>query len=250
MAANEWCEEFFSGMYERVLAGVFRPAQTRRQTALVKRLLKLRKPQRVLDIPCGMGRLTIPLARQGLKMTGVDLTPSYLRRARRRARELGLDTRFVRGDMRRIRFDSEFDAAFNWFGSFGYFTDAHNLLFAKRVFAALKPGGRFLLEGINKSWLRRRFRAADEEQIGDVRIVHQRRWDDRRSRVHQIWTMSDGRRTERRTSSIRLYDGADIRKLLRAAGFREIQLFGAMPLGRLSRHRPRLIAVATRSKSD
>ena len=56
--------------------------------------------------------------------------------------------------------DGEFDAAFNWFGSFGFFSEEDNLRFLRRVFAVLKPGGRFLLEGMNKTWLLANFKAA------------------------------------------------------------------------------------------
>jgi len=242
----EWFEQFFEGLYARVLSNQFAEAKTLRQARLVKRLLRARKGQSVLDIPCGMGRLTIPLARTGLVMTGVDLTAPYLRRARRTARRAGLDIRFLQSDMRRIEFDGEFDAAFNWFGSFGYFSDAENLAFCRRILRALRPGGRFLVEGINKSWLRSHLTPHAEDAIGGVRLVHRNRFDERTSRTVSIWTLTRGRAVERHRISLRLYTGAEMRGLLREAGFRDIQLFGNPPLGRLTRHSRRLIAVARR----
>jgi cyclopropane fatty-acyl-phospholipid synthase-like methyltransferase len=246
---DPWYERFFDGLYGQVLPATFTEVQTRKQLAIVRRLLRLRKGQRVLDIPCGMGRLTIPLARGGLKMTGVDLSPSYVRRARRAARGLGPAIRFVRADMRRIDFDGEFDAAFNWFGSFGYFSDADNLRFAGRVLAALRPAGRFLVEGVNKSWLRTHFVPTGEEVVGGVRIKHRRRWNRAETRILDTWIFSRGTATERHTSSIRVFNGGELRALLRAAGFREIELFGYPPLARLTRHSHQLIALATRPAS-
>jgi O-methyltransferase involved in polyketide biosynthesis len=146
--------------------------------------------------------------------------------------------------MRQIDFDGEFDAAFNWFGSFGYFTDAQNLAFCRRVLAALKPGGRFLVEGLNKSWLLSHFRAGADETIGGVRITHRNRWDARRGRMVSNWTFRRGPQTERRRVSMRLFNGAEIRALLRSAGFREVRLLGYPPLGRFTRHCRRVIAVA------
>ena len=246
--ANEWYKEFFDGLYGQVLANQFDEARTLEEARVVKRLLGLRKGRQVLDVPCGMGRLTIPLAQMGLSMTGVDLTGSFLARARRRARAENLDIRFLRSDMRDIGFDAEFDAAFNWFGSFGYFSDADNHRFCEHVFRALKPGGRFLVEGINRSWLLKHFRPRSDEVIGGVRVEHHSTWDGRRGRVACEWTFSKGRATQRRRSSMRIYDGAEIRSLLRAAGFRDVQLFGRPPVGRFTRHSRRLIAVATRPK--
>ena len=246
---NPWYERFFDGLYQQVLPATFTEAQTRKQLAIVRRLLRLRKGSRVLDIPCGMGRLTIPLARVGLKMTGVELSDSYVRQARRAARGLGPAIRFVKADMRRIDFDGEFDAAFNWFGSFGYFSDADNLRFAGRVLAALRPGGRFLVEGLNKSWVRTHFAPTDEEVVGGVRIKRRRRWNKAQTRMLDTWTFSKGTATERHTISIRMFNGGELRSLLRAAGFREIELFGYPPVARLTRHSHRLIALATRPPS-
>lgn len=241
-----WFRDFFDGLYGKVLPTTFTAAQTRKQAARVKRLLRLRKGQRVLDVPCGMGRLTIPLAQQGLRMTGVDLIARYLRSARRAARELGLDIRFVKRDMRAITFDGEFDAVFNWFGSFGYFSDADNLRFAQRALAALRPGGRFLVEGLNKTWMHTHFRPSDDERVGNVHIVHRRTWNPRTGRMRDTWTLSTPGRSERHTVLLRLYSGPELRALLRAAGFGEVKLYGVPPLGRLTRHSPRVIAVATR----
>jgi len=242
----EWFEEFFGGLFAKALPNWFNESQTREHVRVVKRLLRLRKGQRVLDIPCGMGRLTIPMARTGLVMTGVDLTASYLRRARRYARREGFDIRFVCRDMRDIAFDAGFDAAFNWWGSFGYFSDADNLHFCRQVFRALRPEGKFLVEGPNKSWILAHFRPRYEQVIGAVRIVERARWDARSGRVLSTWTFYKGGVTERRRVSMRIFNGAEMRSLLGSAGFRDIALFGHPPLGRFTRHSQRLIAVCKR----
>ena len=243
---GEWFDTFFDGLYARVLPHTFDEAKSLEQARLVRRLLKLRKDARALDIPCGMGRLTLPLARTGLRMTGVDLTVSYIRRARRAARRAGVPISFTRRDMREIRFDAEFDAAFNWFGSFGYFSDADNLTFCRRVWRALKPGGRFLVEGMNKSWLLAHFRPRSDQTIAGVRIVQRNKWRERTGRVVSTWTFHKGDVTERHRVSMRIYNGAEMRSLLRKAGFRDVQLFGYPPAGRLTRHSRRIIAVARR----
>ena len=250
-APAEWYEVFFDDTYAKVLATQFDASRTARQVGIVKRVLKLRKGQRVLDIPCGMGRLTLPLAKMGLRMTGVDLTASYVGRARRQAAKDSLDVRFLRRDMREIDFDAEFHAAFNWFGSFGYFPDDENLAFAKRVLRALRPGGRFLIEGMNKSYILAHFRPHSDDVIGGVRVVHHSRFNRRTSRSDSTWTMTKGSQTIRREISVRMYNGTEMRTLLREAGFRDIQLFGFgrnKPLGRFTRHSHRLVAVGRRPK--
>jgi len=242
----EWFESFFDGLYAQALSSQFDECATLKSVKIVKQLLKLRKDQHVLDIACGMGRLTIPMARMGFIMTGVDLTASYIRQARRLARKEGFDVRFVQKDMREIAFDSEFDAAMSWFTSFGYFSEADNLGFCRRVLQALKPGGSFLVETQNKSWLLANFRAHSEKTIDGIQIVIRNRWDERSGRGISNWTFRKGRVTERCRSSIKLFNGAEIRSLLRAAGFRDIRLFSNPPVGRFTRHSQRLIAVGKR----
>lgn len=244
----EWFEKFFDGLYGYVEPNEFDEPQTLEQATAVKQVLGLRRGQSVLDVPCGSGRLMIPLAKLGLAMTGVDFTMRSIRRARRHAGRNGLTVRLVQRDMREITFDEEFDAAVNWGGSFGYFSDADNLAFCNRVLRALKPGGRFLVEGINRSWVQTHFRPRSEHAFGDVRLVQERGWDKRTGRAVATWTFTKGRETERHRLSMHLYNGTEMRSLLRAAGFREITCLGYPPLGRFSRHSRRLIAVAARPR--
>jgi hypothetical protein len=56
--------------------------------------------------------------------------------------------------------------------------------------------------------------------------------------------MSRGKRSERcRISIIRIFNGADLRRLLHRAGFRDIRLYGFPPVGRFTRHSRRIVAV-------
>ena len=244
---SEWYETFFDGLYGRVLGSERHEDKARSDTRTIRRVLKLRKGRRVLDCPCGLGRITLQLARKGLDVTGADLTDAYIRRARRRARAEGLDVNFVRCDMRELPFESEFDAVVNWFTSFGYFDDAGDLAAARAAFVALRPGGKFLIDMMNKSWLLAHFDGRRrEELLNGVRITNRPRWDARSGCVRDTWAMSKRGRTARTTIRLRLYDGAEIRDLLRKSGFGEIRLFGRPPLGRFTRHSRRMIAVAVK----
>ena len=56
------------------------------EAGFILNTLRLRKGDAVLDAPCGAGRISVWLARAGMAVTGVDLTPSYIRRAKNRFR--------------------------------------------------------------------------------------------------------------------------------------------------------------------
>ena len=67
---------------------------------LIWRLLELEPGMEVLDLACGHGRIANRLAQRGCRVTGLDATPVFLRRARTEAEALGVAVDYVQGDMR------------------------------------------------------------------------------------------------------------------------------------------------------
>lgn len=240
----EWFEGYFAGLYADVLKGTFTPEASTEQAGIIARLLELVEGMSVLDVPCGAGRLAIPLALMGCRVTGVDLSESLVERARRHAKGMDVQARFIRGDMRKIEFDGEFDAAFNWFTSFGYFADDENEEFLRKVCRALVPGGRFAMEVINKPWLLANYKELTADEVAGVKIESRHTWDAAASRsVSETVFEKDGRR-ERHGDSIRIYSGGEVEGLLRRAGFAEVTLFSTDGATELSPASPRLVALA------
>ena len=188
----------------------------------IRRALGLRKGHAVLDAPCGAGRVAVHLARRGILITGIDLTESHIRRARRRFRKEKLPGTFLLRDMREIDFTSEFDGVFNWQGSFGYFSDAQNLDVLRRFARALKPGGRVLIDQPNREHLLRHFRGRTAR--GGVTITV--RWNQATQRVESTHRfLRDGRRRSA-AMFIRLYTPAQFRRLFARAGLTVEALYG------------------------
>ena len=84
-------------------------------------VLGLHPDDSILDLCCGYGRHAITFARKGYNITGLDLCEGALLLAGQKARRDGLRIQLVRGDMRELPFENEFDAVYNFFSSFGYF---------------------------------------------------------------------------------------------------------------------------------
>ena len=131
----------------------------RDEAAFIKRALKLRKGQAILDAPCGAGRVAVHLAHMGCRVTGVDLRQSFIQRAQERFLSEGLSGQFIAMDLRELAFVEEFHGICNWGGSFGYFTDAENLDILRRYARALRPGGRIIIDQVNREGLLRHFTA-------------------------------------------------------------------------------------------
>lgn len=78
----------------------------------------IRPGSEVLDVACGTGNLAIPAARQGAKVTGVDIATNLLEQARMRATNEGLNAEFREGDAEALPFpDAQFDAVVSMFGA-------------------------------------------------------------------------------------------------------------------------------------
>ena len=184
------------------------------EAAFVRRALHLRRGQKVLDCPCGDGRIAVPLARAGIRVIGVDRVARFAARARTRLRRNRPPGDTLCMDMRRIDFDGEFHAAFNYWGSFGYFTDAENLDFLARLARALRPGGRLLIDQANRQFILRHF--ARKMTHGPVTTYP--RWAPRSQRLEAVWVIRRRGRKVRCFSSMRAYTLGQFRAMFARVG--------------------------------
>lgn len=80
--------------------------------------LNLKPGIRVLDVACGSGNQSIPAARTGAKITGVDIAPNLIEQARKWAAGENLEIRFEEGDAENLSYaDGEFDVVMTMFGA-------------------------------------------------------------------------------------------------------------------------------------
>jgi SAM-dependent methyltransferase len=72
----------------------------------------------LLDVGCGAGQLALIAARAGLRVTGCDICPNWLERARRRAAQEGLRVTFEMGDAEALPYENgRFDAVASLIGA-------------------------------------------------------------------------------------------------------------------------------------
>lgn len=104
----------------------------------------------VLELACGTGRLTIPLKRAGVDVTGLDYAAPMLAQAEKKAAAAGLKVPFLRGDARNFRFPRKFRLIFMAFNSMQHLARREDVegLFAS-VRRSLAPGGRFIFDVFN-----------------------------------------------------------------------------------------------------
>lgn len=243
---NGWWDDFFGPEF-RPFFGMVSQKGTNAQARYIIEKLNLKPGRRFLDCPCGIGRISLPLAKKGIRVTGVDMTQSYLDELSKKARRSGLKVDVVRADMRRINFDSEFDAGGNLWTSFGYFKkESDNRLVVKKMYRALKPGGKFMLHVINRDWIMANYQARGWEEVAGVKSVEERRFDYSTSINHGIWHIIKDGKEKSFEVSIRMYSYHEIIAMFERVGFVEIEGYGSTKNEPITRERMMMFVIGTK----
>ncbi len=245
----EWYRSFFGQDYLDVYGHLLTKENSEAEAEFVIWALDLKPGDRVLDLCCGPGRHAIPLARAGLEVTGLDMSEEYLAQARVAAQEAGVEVRFVQGDMREIPFVDEFDAVVNMFTAFGYFdSEADDQRVIDGAAEALRPGGRLLLDLLNRDWVAANYVCIEAREGLDGTIYHERRdFDPVAGRNHVEFTITSQNGEVRKASHhIRLYVATEVFEMLGRARFLLERVYGGFDGSSLSVEARRMILVAGR----
>ena len=227
-----WYEEFFGEDYMRfhLRGGEWLEERTGPQCDFVVSALQLESGARILDLCCGQGRHSVELAQRGFRVTGYDLSEYLLGLARKRAHELGVEVEFVRGDMRELPWENEFDAVISMFTSFGYLeSDEEDERVLGAVRGALRPGGQLLVDHHNRErttpWLGG---GRKDWWEGDGHIVlEEDEWDVLRSRITMARTIISPDGARRQTGFVlRIYAHSEWLAMLRRAGLEWMRTYG------------------------
>ncbi len=175
---SSWYKDFFQNYYLGIYKDVLTPARTKKEVAFVVEALALPKGSKILDLCGGYGRHAIPLAKQGYKVTILELNKKFLEMAKKEAQKQRVKISTVQADMRRVPFRNEFDAVINMFTAFGYLeNDKEDGKVLDQVYKALKPGGKFLIDTIDRDWLLANYQPRDWQKAGHWLTLENRQFN-------------------------------------------------------------------------
>jgi SAM-dependent methyltransferase len=206
-----------------------RVADAAEEVTKIVKLLDVQLGSSILDLGCGVGRHSLEFARRGHQVTGVDRTGGYLDKAKERAKEEGLNTEFVQGDMRLFSRPDAFHVAVSMFTSFSYFEDPQeDKHVVENAFKSLKIGGSFAIHMHGKETLAKIFKERDwnENRDDGVIVLHERKVSKNWSWMENRWIMLKGAERIEHELSHRLYAGSEIAALLYDCGFNPVDVYG------------------------
>lgn len=174
----------------------------------------------VLDLGCGPGRHSLPLARAGLDVTAVDTSELLLGELRRRSEEAGLALDIRREDMREFNRPGAFDAVVVMWTTFGYFErEADHERVLDNIARSLKPGGTLLLDLLGLETLCRTLEPVHLTEYEDGSLLVERpALVDHNKRIENEWILIRGDRADRATFSHRVWSAGEIARLIESAG--------------------------------
>jgi SAM-dependent methyltransferase len=180
----------------------------------------------VLDMPCGVGRHAIELAKRGFTVTGVDRAETYLERARERADTEDVDVKFVHEDMREFRQEESFDAILHLWNSFGYFADEDdNRQVLENFHASLNDGGVLVMDVLGKEVIEPGERSWEEKDDGTL-ILYEYTVTNNYSWMDNRWIMIKEGEKQEYHPSYRIYAATELTELLQDVGFSSVETYG------------------------
>lgn len=218
-----WYSRFFKRDYLQFYGRTLGQERTDHETQFAIRTLDLQPGHTVLDLCCGQGRHSIALASTGIRVTGVDLSTQMLDLARESSRHLANPPEFIQADMRQLprAISGRFDAVINMFSSFGYLeSEDDDQAVLHQIANALKPGGKAMMDLLNREWVIRHNEPFEWQIKDDGTIVLEHRNLDLAASINHLTFTEiapDGTRREPSELHMRLYTLTEMTKMLKAA---------------------------------
>ncbi len=190
--------------------------------------------KKILDIPCGVGRISIPLSSLGYSLLGVDFSNEFITQANKISLDKNLiDCKFEVGDFSDVSkyiIDFEPNVIINWWTSFGYYDYKQDFDFFLNINKAAKNGTLLMIETWHRNNILNHPIKRWWREFGNMLTLNENHIDplERKLITDHNYYNKEGdslKLIDKFTSSIILYDAADIILLLKNTGWKILDVF-------------------------
>jgi cyclopropane fatty-acyl-phospholipid synthase-like methyltransferase len=243
-SSTDWFETWFDTAYYHTL---YKHRDNVEAEKFIKNLLdylKLPKGSKCLDLACGKGRHSLFLNKNGLNVTGLDLSANSIESAK----SMENDTlKFDVHDMRKVYNTDEFHAIFNLFTSFGYFdTNEDNLKVLNSIHEMLDDKGVLVIDFMNAKKSISNLVESEEKEIDGIKFKLRRSFDG--NHIHKNIQFKDSDREFNFNERVQALYKKDFERLLDKSGFMIENIFGDFNLNSFDESNSnRLIIIARKA---
>ncbi len=197
----------------------------------------------VLDVPCGIGRVSHFLSELGYNVVGVDISERLIKEARARSPKV----KFVKGDMRKLKDvlgNEKFDVVINIFNSLGYYTEEDDIEILRNL---KESSNKLIIINIdNRDYVIYNKPEVQHIYIPPYLVIDVNEFDPYTSRliIKRTYYLN-GKEVEKFTFSQRLYSLHEIVKILKWLGLNIIGVYSGYSLKPFEALDPQMTVVAS-----
>jgi len=215
-----------------------------------------RHPRKVLDLACGTGSVTIPLAQRGYEMWGLDRAEEMLEGARQKAEKHNLKVNLVQGDMRNFTLPEQVDAVICLYDSINYALSEEELIQVFNcVHNVLVPDGLFIFDVTTERNIVKHFHlqtfAGNEEKFSYIwKNIYSHRDKICRTTLTFFLRDNDHYRRYIELHLQKIFEVDEIKKALEQTGYKLLSAYDTFTFNRWHRNSDRINFTACKSKDD
>ena len=227
---KNWNEEFFTTMYQDMFMD-----RTKEEINFEKDTITFftgaKKNQTIADFCCGTGSVLNRFLGDGLTTYGIEFSPDYVKTGQ----QLYPNSTIVQGDALRYSFGQKFNTVYNWYSSFGYFSDQQNQQLLANMYQHLDTNGTGLIELYNSYHILQNFKkVVTYDKIYQGQKYH----ITRNSNINYIerlleqeWTFYNQDTSKTYLTHSKLYFADDVIALMKVIGFKNCRAWETPNLG-------------------
>lgn len=232
MKTPAWHKTAYSKVFTKATIGSDRMIELGiQQVEFLISALQLKPKAKILDVPCGVGRHSVEFAKHGYSVTGLDISKNCLSVAKREFSHPNAVYRLC--DMNNLKeYREQYEACVNLFTSFGYFdSDVENAAALEQMISTLKPGGKLVINLVDRDWLMTIFNPARWSEQAGVLTVESSVFDKKTNYIETRVVIIDQKKKRptllhEHYHRMRIYSKTEILALLKNKGLKNIEVFG------------------------
>jgi cyclopropane fatty-acyl-phospholipid synthase-like methyltransferase len=230
---DNWYENFFKGINCEVWENAISPEWTLKEVDFLIGELKVKPGQRLLDIPCGMGRHSIELSKRGYKLTGVDISETFIKTLTEKIKTDDLFIETIQADILTVKLNKRYSGAICMGNSFGYFNFDKMKSFVEKVSSSLEAGSRFIINsGMIAESILLNFSKNKSFTFGNLTmdITNIYNVEDSYMVSHLLYTKEG--KTEKHAFKHYVFTLGEVKRLLKLFGFRTVAIYNSTDKGK------------------